>query len=462
MYALLRAIAGVALRWYYRDIQVEGIERIPRHRPVLLAVNHPNALVDALLVGWVVPRRVRITAKATLFQNHLADALLRWLGVLPLRRASDEATTGRGDRSNPARNRGTFRAVHDALRRGETVLVFPEGRTHDEPTLTPLKTGAARMALHARDAGDVHGLAIVPIGLIFERKEAPRTRVLVRVGEPVLVDEWRPPAGERAADALTGEIERRLRAVTLNYPSSDDATRAIRLASLIAALFDDAPPIGVVDRGLGVEVAIARRIDLLEARVSPADTELRSRADHLLRRLDAVQRGAAKHGILLEDVGISLRRRAAARFIVREGWLLVVGGPVALWGRLNHWLPFGAARMIAARSVESAADPAMRTLVAGTAFVALTYVAQTALVGVALGLIPAAVYLVSLPLAAEVNFYLSGRLGRAARRARTFLRFRRDPELQTRLEAELSTLRAEVLAFDRMLTGEESPDAASA
>ena len=55
-YALLRALAGIALRWYYRDIHVEGLERIPRHRPLILAVNHPNALVDALLVAWVVPR----------------------------------------------------------------------------------------------------------------------------------------------------------------------------------------------------------------------------------------------------------------------------------------------------------------------------------------------------------------------------------------------------------------------
>src|SRR5256885_8982830 len=109
MYALLRAIAGVALRWYYRDIQVEGLERIPRRRPLLLVVNHPNALVDALLVGWVMPRRVLITAKSTLFANPVAGALLRFLGVLPFRRTKDE---GPGERADPTRNPGTFEAVH--------------------------------------------------------------------------------------------------------------------------------------------------------------------------------------------------------------------------------------------------------------------------------------------------------------------------------------------------------------
>jgi glycerol-3-phosphate O-acyltransferase / dihydroxyacetone phosphate acyltransferase len=453
MYALLRAVAGIALRWYYRDIQVEGVERIPRRRPLLLVVNHPNALVDALLVGWVVPRRVLVTAKSTLFTNRVAGALLRWLGVVPLYRASDVARDT--ERLDPQRNRDTFKAVHDALRRNGTVLIFPEGKTHDEPTLAPLKTGAARMALHARASGDVDDLAILPVGLTFERKDAPRSRVLVKIGEPIIMASWRAPEDAPPAEALTAEIDARLRAVTLNYPSVDDAARAVRLASMIAALFDDAPPIGGVDRGLAVEAAIARRIDELATRLPFADGTIRAQADQLVRRLDAVQRVATKHGVLLEDVGISLDDRRALRFVVREGWLLLVGGPLALWGRINHWLPFRAARLVAMRSVDSAADPAMRTLVAGTAFVLLTYLAQTAAVGVIWGPLVALGYLISLPVAADINFVLSDRLRRAVRRARAFRRFRRDPELQARLRAELDALRQEVVAFDRVLGDRE-------
>lgn len=448
MYVLVRAIAGIALRWYYRDIHVEGVDRIPRRRPLLLVVNHPNALVDALLVGWAVPRRVLITAKSTIFKNPLAGALLRFLGVLPLRRAKDETP---GEQVDATRNRGTFEAVHRALSRRGTVLIFPEGITHDEPSLAPLKTGAARMALHARDAGDVEGLAVVPIGLTFERKDVPRSRVLVQIGEPIVMESWREPIGMSPAEALTAEIETRLRAVTFNYSTVDDATRAVRLASLIAALFEPVPTMGVVDRRLGAETAIARRIEELSIRLPFADAGLRAQADLLVRRLDAVERVAAKHGILIEDVGITLEHRRALRFVLREGWLLAIGGPVALWGRVNHWLPFRAARLIAMRSVDSAADPAMRTLVAGTAFVLLTYLAQTAAVAAIWNPVVALVYLVSLPIAADINFYLSDRLGRAVSRARAWMRFRRDPELHQRLMDELALLRADVVAFDREL-----------
>jgi len=448
MYALLRAIAGVALRWYYRDIQVEGLDRIPRKRPILLVVNHPNALVDALLVGWVVPRRVLITAKSTIFTNPIAAFFLRVLGVVPLYRTSDVAAAG--ERADPARNRDTFRAVHDALRRGGAVLIFPEGKSHDEPSLAPLKSGAARMALQARDA-DVRDLAIVPIGLTFERKEAPRTRVLVQVGEPILMEAWHPPVEGGASEALTAEIDARLRAVTMNYATVDDAARAVRLASFVAALFERVPEIGVVDRGLGVETAIARRIEALSAQLQHADDGIRLQADQLVRQLDAVQRVAAKHGVLIEDVRISMDRSSAVRFVVREGWLLLVGGPVALWGRINHWLPFRAARVIAMRGIESAVDPAMRTLVAGLVLVLVTYLAQSAVVWALWGPIAAAVYLVSLPVAADINFWLSDRLHRATKRAAAFLRFKRDPGLQQRLATELATLRTDVAQFDRML-----------
>jgi glycerol-3-phosphate O-acyltransferase/dihydroxyacetone phosphate acyltransferase len=378
--------------------------------------------------------------------------------VVPLQRASD--VVNGPSVLDPSRNRATFRAVIDALARRGVVLIFPEGKSHDEPALAPLKSGAARMALDAVENPLAGELAVVPIGLVFERKDAPRTRVLVQIGEPILVDDWRRATDRPTPDALTREIDARLRAVTLNYATADDAARAVRLAAVIAALFDEVPPIGAVGRGLSVESGIARRIDALATRLPAADAALRTRADSLARRLDATEHVASKHGILLEDVGIALDSANGARFVLREGWLLMLGAPFVVWGRINHWLPFRAARVVAMRSVESAADPAMRTLVAGAAFVLLAYVVQTLIVGFIAGPIVALTYLASLPIAAEINFALSDRMRRAAQRARAFRRFRRDPALQRRLLRELEQLRADIVDFDRALAA--SPATTSA
>jgi len=454
MYALLRALAGVALRWFYRSIQVEGRDRIPRRGAVLFVVNHPNALVDALLVGWVVPRRVLLTAKATIFGNPVAAMLLRWVGVVPLRRASDEKTAqGHIDRS---RNEDTFLAVRQALQSGKAVLIFPEGKSHDEPAMAPLRTGAARMALDACGSGAAPMLAIVPIGLTFERKDTPRTRVLVQIGEPLRMEQWCAAQHARPVEDLTGEIDARLRAVTLNYTSAEEAARTVRLASTIAALIEPSRPLGEVDRELGVETSIARRIEELSVSLNTADPELRSRADAVVERLEALHRVASARGIPLDDIGIDLSVRAGLRFTLREGWLLLVAGPIALWGRLNHLIPFRAAEAIATRSVDSAADPAMRTLIAGTALVAIAYLAQTVVVGVLTTPLIAILYLASLPLAADVNFLLSDRLRRAARRARAFFLLSADGDLREALTSELALLRAEVLALDDAFNAERA------
>jgi 1-acyl-sn-glycerol-3-phosphate acyltransferase len=448
IYALLRAIAGLALRWYYSGIDVEGLERVPRHAPVLLVVNHPNALVDALVVGWIIPRRLVLTAKATLFANPALAWLLRVVGVVPLKRAKDEAASSGAP--DPRRNLDAFRAVHAALRQGRAALIFPEGISHDEPYLAPLRTGAARIALDGARSAGVRGLVIVPVGLNFERKEWLRSRILVQVGEPISVDRWVPDDEGAAVEELTAEIDARLRAVTLNYASADDAARARALASSLARLIEEPPEVGAPD-SLRAEVVIARRIEEARGALQGADEATRERVDVLLTRLSAFERSLAREDIALDDVAISSAFGPGARFVAREGWRVVVGGPVAAWGRINHWIPFHLARALAMRSVESAADPAMRTIVATTTLVLVFYLLQGALVWHFIGAIGAALYLVSLPLAADISFALRDRLTRVRQRARAYLRFRRDPDLQRRLIDELRWLRDEALALDEQL-----------
>ncbi|MEZ5140759.1 MAG: 1-acyl-sn-glycerol-3-phosphate acyltransferase [Acidimicrobiales bacterium] len=89
---------------------------------------------------------------------------MRAVGVLPVHRTVD----GGGD------NAGTFRSVIAELHHGHAVAIFPEGTTHDDQRLAPVRTGAARLALDA--AADGVDLAIVPVGITFEDKVALRSR----------------------------------------------------------------------------------------------------------------------------------------------------------------------------------------------------------------------------------------------------------------------------------------------
>jgi len=210
IYGILRWITGIALHWFYKDIRVMGRERIPTKGPLLIAVNHQNALVDSLIVGWVVPRRVAMTAKATLFDNPLIAFLFRILHVVPLRRVSDETRKPNGLPPDRSRNQEAFREMIYLLERGEAVLIFPEGKSHNETGLEPLKTGLARVALQARDDRAVKGIRILPLGLTFEAKGTPGTVIGVRVGKAIEMDAW---IGTDHT-GLTNEIASRLRVLS--------------------------------------------------------------------------------------------------------------------------------------------------------------------------------------------------------------------------------------------------------
>jgi len=210
IYSVLRWITGIALHWFYRDIRIIRADRIPGSGPLLVAVNHQNALVDSLIMGWLMPRRITMTAKATLAENPFISLFFRMMHVVPLRRMSDEPRNNGELPFDRSRNQGAFREILNILHQNGTVLIFPEGKSHNETGLEPLKTGLARLALQARDETALSGLRILPIGLVFEDKGVPETVVGAYVAEPIDLDSW--PDSNRAN--LTAEIATRLRAVS--------------------------------------------------------------------------------------------------------------------------------------------------------------------------------------------------------------------------------------------------------
>ena len=83
-------------------------------------------------------------ARLALFDQAFVGTMLRLLGGLPVYRAQDDA-------SQMHRNEETFRGAIAALHDGDAVQIYPEGKSHSEPSLVPMRTGAARIALGARD-----------------------------------------------------------------------------------------------------------------------------------------------------------------------------------------------------------------------------------------------------------------------------------------------------------------------
>ena len=204
-------------RVFFRSVEVSGLDNVP-DGPVIFVGNHPNSLLDPVLVTTTCNRRVRFAAKDVLFNGPLRPFL--WLlGSVPMKRRQDQVAGAQEDapvEGVPDRvdNSAAFAALFAVLKEGAAFGIFPEGISHTRPELAPLKTGAARIALGAVAQGIP--VRIVPVGLHYRRRDKMRSRVLVQYGPPL--DPGDPSRNPRE---LTAEIGLALRAQTINTTDFD-------------------------------------------------------------------------------------------------------------------------------------------------------------------------------------------------------------------------------------------------
>jgi len=213
VYTVLSRFLALVTRVFFRRIEVEGLHHVPADGPVIFVGNHPNSLIDPVLILTTCTRRVHFAAKDVLFESAPLRVLLTALGAVPIRRRKDHP-------DGALDNSAAFDALHDVLHAGGAFGIFPEGISHLGTELAPLKTGAARIALGAAAGGAA--IRIVPCGLSYFRRHRMRSRVLVQFGQPIVLGDDHVAAheadGRAASRELTEEIELALRAQTLNAP----------------------------------------------------------------------------------------------------------------------------------------------------------------------------------------------------------------------------------------------------
>ncbi|MDQ3037116.1 MAG: lysophospholipid acyltransferase family protein [Myxococcota bacterium] len=329
---VLVAFLRLVTRIFFRRIEVVGREHVPAAGALIFVGNHPNSLVDPVIISTTCPRPVRFAARDGLFASPFLRPILWALGSVPIKRRQDHASPAAGEAG--VDNADAFRALHDVLAGGGAFGIFPEGVSYTESELQPLKTGAARIALSALAEGT--SITFVPVGLSYRRKQHFRGRVLVQYGRAIVLDaEWRArheSDPRAAARALTAEIDLALRALTLNAPDFD----TLRVLDGVRRLYVP------IDRDLSLaeEAEVTRRL------------VAHWRAKHETPEVRALYSDVESYLALLEALGLSDwdLRRPVSRFdwsvrVLRHVVLLAVQVPLALPGLVLHFpLLWGATR----------------------------------------------------------------------------------------------------------------------
>ncbi len=220
-FRLLYRFMWVLVKLFFREIEVVGLENIPRDRGGVVVSWHPNGLLDPGLIITALPRRIVFGARHGLFKWPVLASLIRAIGTVPVR-------VGEGSLAPERRRENVASLNHLAVEiaGGRLTALFPEGISHDSPHPMEMKTGAARLYYQAR-ALQPEGApppVIIPVGLHYDQKRFFRSRALVRFHAPMKLPaqlDVTPMPGEPEAVArdrgrvLTSEIGRVLHDVAL-------------------------------------------------------------------------------------------------------------------------------------------------------------------------------------------------------------------------------------------------------
>jgi glycerol-3-phosphate O-acyltransferase/dihydroxyacetone phosphate acyltransferase len=437
------------LRIFFRRIEVTGAERVPPQGPVLFVLNHPNGLIDPAFLLCLAPRRVSLLAKAPLFRMPVVGWFCRMMEAIPVQRRQDAG-------ADLSQNRETFEAARRVLVTGGAIAIFPEGGSHDEPRLKPLKTGAARIALGAAAAlGGTTPIVIVPAGLYYRAKQTFRSAALLYFGEPFaarpvpLAPGAEPPAGP--VRELTARIEQALSDVTLQAERVEALALIARAQRLFSAA-DDAPE---APASLAAELELQRRFALgyrmMRERWPDRFTAIIARVDRYETTLGAA--GVEPRHLTPKSYTVARVLRYVAQSVIVFALLL----PVALAGAVVHYPAYRAVGYVATGVAKrDAATVASGKVLAAMLLFPVTWGLAAGAAFAWQGWRAAAVALALLPFAGYGALVFFERLDRLIGRARAASLFLFQRWAFLRLVVERRAIREEIVGLARELGIEAS------
>lgn len=183
-YTLLKPIVDWNLRHSYRKVEVRGKENIPQDGAIMIAPNHCNTLMDALVILRAFNDQTVFGARADIFNKPLIARIMYFLRILPMVRQRDGLR-------NVLKNYETQETIVETLEHGVRFCMYPEGRHRPAHSLQTLGKGTFRAVLAANAKfGEKMPVYIIPTGIEYGDYFRFRSTSLITFGKPINVTEY--------------------------------------------------------------------------------------------------------------------------------------------------------------------------------------------------------------------------------------------------------------------------------
>ena len=192
-YFLVKYIGKLALPVFFGKLEINGKSNIPTDRPFIIAPNHQNAFLDAVLMGVFNSKEVHFLTRSDVFVAPFIRAL-KSLNMMPVYRIRDGY-------DKLSKNDEIFERCVQLLKEATPVLIFPEGNMDEGHFLRPLTKGISRLAFQAQDSLE-EDLLILPVGINYFHHYRPRYKCIINFGPPLEVQKYYEQVNVNKARAL--------------------------------------------------------------------------------------------------------------------------------------------------------------------------------------------------------------------------------------------------------------------
>jgi 1-acyl-sn-glycerol-3-phosphate acyltransferase len=212
-YQFVKILARTAFKFYCRDLQLNKPEMLKSGGPLLLAANHPNSFLDAIILCTLFDKPVYSLARGDAFKGKFMARVLFSLKLLPVYRVSEGV-------ENLEENYKTFDQCKEIFKNNGIVLIFSEGRCINEWHLRPLKKGTARLAISSWEDGIP--LNILPVGINYSSFRKFGKNITLDFGEVITQEHIKPDNGYgRSIQQFNELLNRQLELFVLEINTSD-------------------------------------------------------------------------------------------------------------------------------------------------------------------------------------------------------------------------------------------------
>ena len=182
-YYFFKILLKTSLFFMSKKIIVNGKENIPKKGAVLFMVNHPNGLIDPLIITTNNPRINYFLTRAASFKKPLVRWFLNSLNLIPIYRIRDGV-------QQLNKNKGVFEKCFNLLDNQKALIIFPEGSHDKRRTVRSLSKGFSRIVFGAIERNPKLQIQLIPVGITYQDSSSYPFKVSLNYGTPILANDF--------------------------------------------------------------------------------------------------------------------------------------------------------------------------------------------------------------------------------------------------------------------------------